>query len=173
MQTTASLWPLPFFTLGQAGQNSADNAVQSLLGPSAGGAPAGTTTTGATTAPSGGGTSSQTPGGFSPLMMLLPLLVVFLFLGPMLAGRKDKKKRAELLSSIKKHDRVQTIGGIIGIVSDIRDDEIILKVDESSNTKIRFARSAIQQVLKSSESGATTPVAAEVQTKPRSERAAV
>jgi preprotein translocase subunit YajC len=159
--------------LAQAGQSSADGAVQGLLGPSAGGAPTGTATTG-TASPAGANQPAGATSGMSPiLMMLLPAVVVFLFLGPMLAGRKEKKQRALLLGSIKKHDRVQTIGGIIGIVSEIRDDEIVLKVDESSNTKIRFARSAVQQVLKSSDSPAAAPATVEVQTKPRTERAAV
>ncbi|MHC4595232.1 MAG: preprotein translocase subunit YajC [Planctomycetota bacterium] len=35
------------------------------------------------------------------------------------------------------------IGGIIGTVVDIKGDEVTLKVDESNNTKIRIAASAI------------------------------
>jgi preprotein translocase subunit YajC len=84
-------------------------------------------------------------GGFFMIMLLF--LVVMLVL-PAMAGRKQKKQRAEMLSSIARHDRVQTVGGMIGTVAEIRDDEVVLKVDESTNTKIRFARSSIQQVLK-------------------------
>jgi preprotein translocase subunit YajC len=42
---------------------------------------------------------------------------------------------------------VQTIGGVIGTIVEVKDAEVVVKIDETTNTKIRFARSAIQQVL--------------------------
>jgi preprotein translocase subunit YajC len=66
------------------------------------------------------------------------------------AGRKQKKQREQMLNSVQRHDRVQTVGGIIGSVAEVRDDEVVLKVDEATNTKIRVARSAISAVLKKS-----------------------
>ena len=54
---------------------------------------------------------------------------------------------AEIVSVVEqtlaKNDKVRTIGGIIGTVVDIKDDEITLKVDESNNTKIKVLPSAI------------------------------
>ena len=55
-------------------------------------------------------------------------------------GMGVKDPVAELLN---KNDRIRTIGGIIGTVVDIKDDEITLKVDESNNTKIKVIASAI------------------------------
>ena len=52
-----------------------------------------------------------------------------------------------MVQSLEKNDKVRTIGGIIGTVVDIKDDEITLKVDESSNTKIKIAPSAIGKNL--------------------------
>jgi len=70
--------------------------------------------------------------------------------------KRDRKKREALISAIKKHDRVQTIGGVVGSVVDVKPDYVVLKVDESSNTRITFTRAAIQQVLTSSpETGLT------------------
>lgn len=84
------------------------------------------------------------------------LILIVIMVGGMLAisifsQRREKKKRAELLSAIKKHDKVQTIGGVVGSIVELKPDHVVLKVDESSNTRITFARSAIQQVLKSSD----------------------
>ena len=45
---------------------------------------------------------------------------------------------------------------MIGSVVDIKTDRVVLKVDESANTRITFARSAIQQVL-SQGGGADSP----------------
>ncbi len=75
-------------------------------------------------------------------------LLVFMMVTSMMSGRKEKKKRAEMMSSLKKRDRVQTVGGIIGTIVELKGDEIVLKVDEGSNTRIRFARTAVQSVVK-------------------------
>jgi preprotein translocase subunit YajC len=92
--------------------------------------------------------------------MLLPLLlmgavVYFIMLRPQSSERKRHQK---MLSAVKKNDRVVTIGGILGTVLNVKDDEITLKVDESSNTKITFTRAAIQKVLgtESAETPAST-----------------
>ena len=52
-----------------------------------------------------------------------------------------------MVQSLKKNDRVQTIGGIFGTIVDIKGDEITLKVDESNNTKIKVVASAIGKNL--------------------------
>ncbi len=61
------------------------------------------------------------------------------------ASKKEAKRRAEMFSSMKKHDKVQTIGGVIGTIVDVQENEIVLRVEEG---RIRFAKSAIQQVIK-------------------------
>jgi len=69
--------------------------------------------------------------------------VIMLF--SMGSGRKEKKKRAEMLSQLAKGATVQTVGGVKGTVMEVREgaDEVVVKVDEKSNTSMRFARSAI------------------------------
>jgi preprotein translocase subunit YajC len=47
-----------------------------------------------------------------------------------------------------------TAGGILGSVVEVRDTEVVLKVDESSNTKIKFTRDAIKRVLTEDEAAA-------------------
>ncbi|TVQ59226.1 MAG: preprotein translocase subunit YajC [Phycisphaerales bacterium] len=99
------------------------------------------------------------PQGMGGMGMFLPLILmmfVFMIVMQIFAGRKEKKRRAEMLGGLTRHDRVQTIGGVIGTVAEIRDDEIVLKVDEATNTKLRIARSAVQSVLKKSSSSAST-----------------
>lgn len=76
------------------------------------------------------------------LALMLVLFFVF-FRGP----QKQKQERKKLVQSLQKNDRVQTIGGILGTVVDIKDDEITLKVDESNNTKIKVTSSAIGRNL--------------------------
>jgi len=52
-----------------------------------------------------------------------------------------------MVQNLKKNDKVRTIGGILGTIVDVRGDEVVLKVDESNNTKIRISTSAIGKNL--------------------------
>ena len=61
---------------------------------------------------------------------------------------KEKKKRKLMLEAMHKGDKVQTAGGVLGTVIELREQEVVLKVDENNNTRMRFSRSAIQQVLR-------------------------
>ncbi len=81
-----------------------------------------------------------------PMVPLLAVLLLLWFFMLRSKSSQDRKRRA-MLDNLKKGDRVQTIGGILGTVIEARESEVLLKVDESSNTKIRFARSAIHRVL--------------------------
>jgi preprotein translocase subunit YajC len=82
--------------------------------------------------------------------MFLPLALVLLLVLVMtsMTGRKEKKRREALLTSVKRGDKVQTTAGIMGTIVELSDTEMTLRVDEGSNTRIRFSRAAVQQVLR-------------------------
>ena len=84
-----------------------------------------------------------------PLIFILLLVVLWIFL--MGGQRREKKRRTAMLESLNKGDKVQTVGGILGTIVEIRDDEIVVKVDENTNTRMRFSRSAVQSVLNKQE----------------------
>lgn len=77
------------------------------------------------------------------LALMFVVMYLLLFRGP----RKKQQQHTRMVKSLQKNDKVQTIGGIIGTVVDVRDDEITLKIDESNNTKIRVVSSAIGRNL--------------------------
>lgn len=82
----------------------------------------------------------------SPWFPAILALVVFYFI--LIRPQKNKDKdRNRMLANLKRGDRVQTIGGILATVVEAREDEVVLKVDETNNTKVKFARSAIHRVL--------------------------
>lgn len=91
-------------------------------------------------------TRPEAPIWASPMVPLILIALIF-YLFIFRSKRKDDRKRKGMLSELKKGDRVQTIGGIMGTVVEARDTDILVKVDESSNTKIRFSRSAIHRVV--------------------------
>ncbi len=92
--------------------------------------------------PGGGGTDSffRT---FLPILLMIGVFYFFLFR----SQRGEQKKMNDMLGALKKGDRVQTVGGIIGTVVEVRDQEVVVKVDESNNVKMRFIRGAIKTVL--------------------------
>lgn len=100
---------------------------------------------GSTGAPGADGAPAPQAPGFGSLLLPLALMMGVIMLFSMGSGRKEKKKRAEMLSQLAKGATVQTVGGVKGTVMEIRDgvDEVVVKVDEKSNTSMRFARSAI------------------------------
>ena len=111
----------------------------------AGGAPAGG-------APGGGG---------SMLTSLLPMIVVFgafwyfiLYL-PM---KRERARQAALLAAIKKNDRVLTSSGIYGVVTNVskESNEVTLRIDETTNAKLRVTLNSVAQVL-GDEPSADTP----------------
>ena len=80
---------------------------------------------------------------FLPFILIFVVMYMLLFRGP----KKKQQQHQQMVQSLRRNDRVRTIGGIIGTVIDVKDDEIILKVDESNNTKIRVSPSAISKSL--------------------------
>lgn len=113
-------------------------------GPDAPGA-ANTAATGTPAGPAGG--AAPVDPGFNILLLILPILVLMVVFSAV-AQRKERKKREALLSAVKKHDRVLTSGGVIGSVLETTGDTVVLKVDENSNVRMTFSRSAVQQILK-------------------------
>ncbi len=84
----------------------------------------------------------------SPLPILLALVAVFYFI-VLRPQKHEQNRRKAMLAAVKKNDRVVTAGGIYGVVTNVRQeaDEVTVKVDESTNTKIRMTLSSIVRVL--------------------------
>jgi preprotein translocase subunit YajC len=117
--------------------------------PAVSAAPSTTSTTGA----AAGGTPAAPARGFDFVTMALFGVVIALIISSVLGSRREKKKFADMMSSIKKNDQVRTVGGIIGSVVEVKPDVVVLKVDENSNTKLTVSRSKIEAVIKESTTG--------------------
>ncbi len=83
--------------------------------------------------------------------MLLPLIAIgFLFYFILIRPeRKKQHTHKAMLEALKKNDRVVTVGGIYGTVTNVHReaDEVVVKIDESTNTKIRITISSIARVV--------------------------
>ncbi|HEX3152216.1 MAG TPA: preprotein translocase subunit YajC [Gemmataceae bacterium] len=81
----------------------------------------------------------------SYLMFAPVLLLVLMFFR---ASSKQKREQQSLLANMKKNDKVVTSGGILGTIVSMKDneDEVTLRVDDTSNTRIRVLKSSIVRV---------------------------
>lgn len=79
-------------------------------------------------------------GGFAQILPMLLIIVVFYFfmIRPQMKKAKEAKQMRE---SLKKGDKVVTIGGIHGKITDVNDTTFVIEVE--SGHRIRFEKTAI------------------------------
>ena len=81
------------------------------------------------------------------LVQLLPMILIFVVFWFVLIRpqrKKDKEAKA-MLASLKRGDRICTIGGIYGTITNIKDDVLTVEVGEAK-TQMVFARWAVRNV---------------------------
>jgi len=81
--------------------------------------------------------------------MALPLVLMFGLMWLLMIRPQKKKEKAlkELISSMSVGDHIMTIGGVVGRIVNIRDDEVTISTSVA-NTLITFKKSAINSVSK-------------------------
>jgi preprotein translocase subunit YajC len=92
--------------------------------------------------------AEQAPAGPNFLLPLVAIFFLFYFL--ILRPQKNKEQAMrKMIDNLKEKDRVVTVGGIHGVVTNVqRDQEMItLRIDESTGAKIRVGASAIARVV--------------------------
>lgn len=89
----------------------------------------------------------QASGGAGAIAQFLPIIAIglvfyFLVIAP---ANKQRKKTQEMISALKKGDRVVTTGGIYGTIQGVEPDAVYLKIAE--NVKVKVARSAVSGLV--------------------------
>lgn len=82
-------------------------------------------------------------GGFIVPMTLMLVIMYFLMIRPQKKRQADQKR---LIDSMKTGDKVVTNAGIHGLISNVKDTTVIVKV--ADNVKIEMEKSAIATVIK-------------------------
>lgn len=102
-----------------------------------------------------GGDAQREPGFLDALLgnplLLFGGLMLLLYVVVLSPERRKQSEIAKKRAALKKNDRVVTTGGIFGTVVAVSADsnEVTLRIDESTNTRIRVLKSAIGSVLDS------------------------
>jgi preprotein translocase subunit YajC len=79
---------------------------------------------------------------------LIAIMVFFYFL--ILRPQKNKEQALrDMVGNLKEKDRVVTIGGIHGVVTNVlrERNEVTIRIDEATGTKVRVDSSAISRVI--------------------------
>lgn len=89
--------------------------------------------------------SSTSPAAI--FVQVLPILAViaiwyFVVIAP---ASKQRRQTAQMLSSLKKGDRVLTSGGIYGTIQSVEPDSVQLRIAE--NVKVKVTRSSVASVV--------------------------
>ncbi len=90
-------------------------------------------------------TATATPdAGASMMSLLLTMVPMFLIMYFLLIRPENKrKKEAETMqSSVKKGDKITTIGGIVGVVVDVKEDKIVFETG-ADQVRLEVAKWAI------------------------------
>ena len=85
----------------------------------------------------------------NPMMQFLPLMIImfavmyFLIIRPQ---KQKEKKRQEMISNVRKQDKIVTAGGVHGVVVSVKENEVIVRVDDTKDVKIKVDKSALTSV---------------------------
>jgi preprotein translocase subunit YajC len=77
--------------------------------------------------------------GFLPILLIFAIFYFLLFL-PM---QRQKKQQQKMLTELKNGDVVLTNGGIIGTITEIRNDDTLILRVKPGDTRLQLVRSAV------------------------------
>ena len=87
------------------------------------------------------GSSTEMLVQFAPFILIF-VIMYFLILRPQ---QKRMKEQRNMIAELKRGDQVVTQGGIIGKITDVKDDEVTVEI--AQGVKIRVVRATIAQVV--------------------------
>ena len=91
--------------------------------------------------------AQQAPSMLTPILYIIAMFAIFYFL--LIRPQRKREKDARLmLESLQMGDKVVTVGGIHGKITQLKDDTVILETGALGNTStVKVARSSIREVL--------------------------
>ena len=86
-------------------------------------------------------------GGAAAITQFIPLILIFVIMYFLILRPQQKrmKDHRNMVAELKRGDQVVTQGGLIGKVTDVKDDE--LSVEIAQGVKVRVVRATIAQVV--------------------------
>ncbi|HCM42532.1 MAG TPA: preprotein translocase subunit YajC [Candidatus Omnitrophota bacterium] len=81
----------------------------------------------------------------NPLVQLAPMILIFFIFYFFIIRPQQKRSKdlAKMVEALKKGDKVVTAGGILGVITSIQNDYVVIKTGDSDTTKMEVLKSAI------------------------------
>ncbi len=83
-----------------------------------------------------------------PMMLIMFAIIYFLMIRP---EQKKQKERQSMMSTLQKGDKVLTIGGLHGTVTNVKDNVVMVRI--ADNTVVEVAKTAVSSVVNRTEDG--------------------
>jgi len=79
-------------------------------------------------------------------MVIIMALFYFMMFRPQ---KRQEQEMRKMVQNLKENDRVVTIGGIFGVVTNVHREaeRVTIRVDETTGTKLKVGMSAIARVI--------------------------
>ena len=89
-------------------------------------------------------TDAAAAGGMGGTMVMLVLMIALMYFMLIRPENKRKKEAEQMRASLKNGDNVTTIGGVTGVVVDVKEDKFVLETG-ADRVRIEFAKFALSE----------------------------
>ena len=99
-------------------------------------------------------------GGSDLIMSLAPLVLIFAVFYFLLIRPQQKKMKEhrEMLSNVRRNDRIVTNGGLVGVVTKVAEGDDLLTMEVAPGVRVQVARAMIAEVRGKGQPVAAKPV---------------
>ena len=87
-------------------------------------------------------TATPAAGGMGSTVFMLVMMVAIMYFVMIRPENKRKKEAEEMRAAVKKGDKVVTIGGIVGVVVDVKENKFVMETG-ADQVRIEFEKWAL------------------------------
>ena len=90
---------------------------------------------------------AKAPGGnFMTLLVPFALMFAIMYFLILRPQRKKEKDRLDMIANVRKNDRIVTSGGVHGVVVSVKEKELLVRVDNDKDVKLKIDKSAVTSI---------------------------
>ncbi len=88
-------------------------------------------------------------GGMTSTLIMFALIIVIFYFMILRPQQKRQKDRQKLLEAVQKGDKIITVGGMHGTVIGLEEKTLLVQI--ADNVKVKFEKTAVSSVIRSSD----------------------